>query len=71
MGVVSVGEAIEAARSGGWRNRLVLERVYPEEDILRVLEEDEVWLLKHQMEDKSIMTLKGWRWRGEESDFKP
>ncbi|KAL3677441.1 hypothetical protein R1sor_027389 [Riccia sorocarpa] len=41
-----------------------------EEDILRVLEEEEVWLQRHQMEDKSIMELKGWKWGGEGGEFK-
>ncbi|KAL3690933.1 hypothetical protein R1sor_004584 [Riccia sorocarpa] len=56
---------MEVARSGGWRNRLVTEQVYPEEDILRVLEDEETWLLRHKMEDKAIMSLKGWKWKGE------
>ncbi|KAL3676756.1 hypothetical protein R1sor_026704 [Riccia sorocarpa] len=41
IGIGSVEEAMEVARSGGWRNRLVTEQVYPEEDILRVLKEEE------------------------------
>ncbi|KAL3680914.1 hypothetical protein R1sor_023870 [Riccia sorocarpa] len=61
---------MEVVRSGGWRNRLVTEQVYPEEDILIVLEQEETWLLRHKMEDKAIKTLKGWKWRGEGSDFK-
>ncbi|KAL3679980.1 hypothetical protein R1sor_022936 [Riccia sorocarpa] len=69
-GLESMEVAMEVARSRGWLNKLTSEGIYAESYMARILEEQEEWFQKHKLVDKPIMELTGWKWIGEEGEFK-
>ncbi|KAL3683686.1 hypothetical protein R1sor_001708 [Riccia sorocarpa] len=69
VGVRTLAEAMEISRRVGWRQHLRRQGVFPEEGILRELEELETWCSSQTLVRKGITELKGWSWENRRDDF--
>ncbi|KAL3680581.1 hypothetical protein R1sor_023537 [Riccia sorocarpa] len=69
VGVRTLAEAMEISRRVRWRQHLRRQGVFPEEGILRELEELETWCSSQTLVRKGITELKGWSWENRRDEF--